>query len=62
MNSGGGKGGWQAPRPLQGKFSPAPPLKQSLRKKIPLVTLLNLAPLIFFSYSAPACEHAYNVF
>jgi len=46
-------GGWQGPRPLQEKFSPAPSLKQNLRKKIPPVMLFNLAPLDFFFLLRP---------
>jgi len=54
------QGGWQEPEPLQGKFSPAPPLKfsapllkQSLRKKISPVILFNLTPFNFFFLLRP---------
>jgi hypothetical protein len=54
------QGGWQRPRPLQGKFSPAPllkfsasPLKQSLRKKILPVILFDLTLLDFFFLLRP---------
>jgi len=49
-------------QPLQGKFSPAPPLKQSLKKKIPPIILFNLIPLlIFFSCSSPELQDVYHL-
>jgi hypothetical protein len=49
-------------QPLQGKFSPAPPFKQSLKKKIPPIILFNLIPLlIFFSCSSPELQDVYHL-